>query len=68
MAGRLSQFDRDSVLLRQGCELRRDDGWCLINPSSRGTHNDIILHHNRPVTPAPDPGSQERDQTPGTDA
>ena len=46
--------------LRWGRGPRRDDEWCLVNPSSPGTRADVIFHHDRSVAPAPDPGSQGR--------
>ena len=46
--------------LRRGRGPRRDDEWCLVNPSSPGTRADVIFHHDRSVAPAPDPGSQGR--------
>ena len=51
--------------LRRGRGARRDDEWCLVNPSSPGTRADVIFHHDRPVAPAPGPGSQERDRSQG---
>ena len=34
------------------------------HPLVLGARADAILHHDRPVAPAPDPGSQERDHRP----
>ena len=43
--------------LGRGGGPRGDDEWCLINPFVLGARADVIFHHDRPVAPAPGPGS-----------